>query len=66
MLARIPGREADGKKSMYIVDSKTRSRMMSGIKGKNTQPELIMRRFLHAHVFRYRMHEIQFPSETNQ
>jgi len=27
-----------------IVDSQTRSRMMSGIRGKNTKPELALRK----------------------
>lgn len=40
-----------------IVDTKTRSRMMSGIKSKNTKPEMIVRRFLHAQGFRYRLHD---------
>ena len=39
-----------------IVDQKTRSRMMAGIKGKNTKPELALRRALHASGFRYRLH----------
>ena len=30
--------------------------MMSGIRGKNTKPELIVRKALHAHGFRYRLH----------
>ncbi|WP_371813401.1 very short patch repair endonuclease [Ruegeria sp. HKCCA4008] len=29
---------------------------MSGIKGKNTKPELVLRRALHARGFRYRLH----------
>lgn len=40
-----------------IVDKQTRSRMMSGIKGKDTQPEMKVRRFLHERGFRYRLHE---------
>jgi DNA mismatch endonuclease (patch repair protein) len=40
-----------------ITDPVTRSRMMSGIKGKNTQPELILRRALHAKGFRFRLHD---------
>jgi DNA mismatch endonuclease, patch repair protein len=36
-----------------IVDSATRSRMMSGIRGKNTLPEVLVRRALHAHGFRF-------------
>lgn len=39
-----------------IVDRQTRSRMMAGIKGKNTKPELALRRSLHARGFRYRLH----------
>lgn len=39
-----------------IVDEETRSRMMAGIKGKNTKPELVLRRALHARGFRYRLH----------
>ena len=39
-----------------IVDQQTRSRMMSGISGKNTKPELALRRALHARGFRFRLH----------
>jgi len=39
-----------------IVDQQTRSGMMAGIKGKNTRPELALRRALHARGFRYRLH----------
>ncbi len=39
-----------------VVDPATRSRMMSGIRGKNTQPELLIRKALHARGFRYRLH----------
>jgi DNA mismatch endonuclease (patch repair protein) len=39
-----------------IVDKKTRSRMMAGIKGKNTKPELALRRALHARGFRFWLH----------
>lgn len=39
-----------------IVDQQTRSRMMSGIRGKNTKPELALRRALHARGFRFRLH----------
>ncbi len=40
-----------------IVDKKTRSRMMAGIRGKDTKPEMLVRRFLHSRGFRYRLHE---------
>ena len=39
-----------------IVDTETRSRMMSGIRGKNTRPEVTLRKGLHARGFRYRLH----------
>lgn len=39
-----------------VVSSETRSRMMSGIRGKNTKPELLVRRLLHAKGFRFRIH----------
>ena len=39
-----------------IVDKATRSRMMAGIKGRNTKPELVLRKALHARGFRYRLH----------
>jgi len=39
-----------------ITDSVTRSRMMSAIKGKNTQPELAVRKALHKQGLRYRLH----------
>jgi DNA mismatch endonuclease (patch repair protein) len=48
-----------------IVDQKTRSRMMSGIKGKNTQPELVIRRGLHARGFRFRLHAKDVPGKPD-
>lgn len=47
---------------MVDVVSKTdRARMMSGIRGKNTTPELLIRRFLHSSGFRYSLHERTLP-----
>lgn len=48
-----------------VVDNKTRSRMMSGIKGKNTIPELKIRRFLHKHGFRYGLHKDTLPGKPD-
>lgn len=39
-----------------MVDAETRSRMMAGIREKNTKPELALRRALHARGFRFRLH----------
>lgn len=41
---------------MDIVSPGVRSRMMASIRGKDTQPELTVRRYLHARGFRYRLH----------
>lgn len=38
-----------------VVDKATRSRMMSGIRGRDTKPELRVRRYLHAAGFRFRL-----------
>lgn len=38
------------------MDRATRSRMMSGIRGKNTKPELAVRSFLHRAGLRFRLH----------
>lgn len=39
-----------------VVDKKTRSRMMSGIRGKNTKPEILIRSLLHQRGYRFRLH----------
>lgn len=48
-----------------IVSPSVRSRMMSGIKGKNTRPELIIRKALHARGFRYRLHAANIPGKPD-
>ena len=48
-----------------IVDPGTRSRMMSGIRGRDTQPELLVRRYLHAHGYRYRLHVRDLPGKPD-
>jgi len=44
-----------------VVDQKTRSRMMSGIRGKDTKPEKIFRRAIFAAGFRFRLHRKCLP-----
>jgi len=39
--------------------------MMSGIKGKNTRPELLVRKFLHAQGYRYRLHRKELPGKPD-
>lgn len=48
-----------------IVDKKTRSRMMAGIRGKNTKPELEVRRYLHRSGLRYRLHDRNLPGKPD-
>ncbi|MFK3797916.1 very short patch repair endonuclease [Pseudomonas sp. NPDC088444] len=48
-----------------IVDMATRSRMMSGIKGKNTSPEVLIRKALHARGFRFRIHVSDLPGKPD-
>lgn len=40
---------------MDVVDRATRSRMMSGIRGKDTKPELVVRSYLHRAGLRFRL-----------
>lgn len=44
-----------------IVDPATRSRMMSGIGGRNTKPEIVVRKALFAAGFRFRLHRKDLP-----
>lgn len=48
-----------------IVDQATRSRMMAGIKSKNTKPELIMRKGLFARGLRFRLHMKELPGKPD-
>lgn len=40
-----------------VVSKEVRSRMMSGIRGKDTRPECLIRRALHSRGLRYRLHD---------
>ncbi|ALO14971.1 DNA mismatch endonuclease Vsr [Salinivirga cyanobacteriivorans] len=40
-----------------VHDRKTRSYNMSRIIGKNTKPEILVRKFIHAHGYRYRLYD---------
>jgi DNA mismatch endonuclease, patch repair protein len=48
-----------------VHDKKTRSYNMSRIKGKNTKPEMLVRKFLHANGFRYRLHVKDLPGKPD-
>lgn len=48
-----------------VVDKATRSRMMAGIQSKNTKPETIIRKSLHARGFRYSLHAKNLPGKPD-
>lgn len=48
-----------------VHDKKTRSYNMSQIRGKNTKPEMLVRRFLHANGFRYSLHRKDLPGKPD-
>lgn len=48
-----------------VVDSQTRSRMMAGIRSRDTKPELLVRRYLHAQGFRYRLNVRSLPGSPD-
>jgi DNA mismatch endonuclease (patch repair protein) len=48
-----------------IVSKRKRSEMMSGIKGRDTQPEVIVRSFLHRAGLRFRLHDRKLPGRPD-
>jgi DNA mismatch endonuclease (patch repair protein) len=51
---------------MSDVHSKeVRSYNMSQIKGKNTKPEILVRKFLHSKGFRFRLHDSKLPGKPD-
>ncbi len=48
-----------------VVDSETRSRMMSGIRGKDTKPEILIRKGLFSKGFRFRLHRKDLPGKPD-
>lgn len=50
---------------MDIVSKEVRSRMMSGIRGSNTAPEMKVRKLLHRNGFRYRLHQQNLPGKPD-
>lgn len=48
-----------------IVDPETRSRMMSRIRGRDTRPEVGLRRALHSRGLRFRLHDRRLPGRPD-
>ena len=50
---------------MDIVDSQRRSEMMAGIKGRDTTPEIVVRRIAHGLGFRFRLYRKDLPGRPD-
>ena len=50
---------------MDIVSKAKRSEMMSRIRGKNTLPELTVRKYLYSNGYRYRIHDVKLPGKPD-
>lgn len=48
-----------------VHNQQTRSYNMSQIKGKNTKPEMLVRKFLFAHGYRYKLHDKKLPGKPD-
>ncbi|MCM1153217.1 MAG: very short patch repair endonuclease [Muribaculum sp.] len=48
-----------------VMTTEQRSRCMSHIKSKDTKPEMIVRRYIHAHGFRYGLHNPKLPGKPD-
>jgi len=48
-----------------VHNKKTRSYNMSQIRSSNTKPEMLVRKFLHAHGFRYSLHKKTLPGKPD-
>ncbi len=48
-----------------IVDSKRRSKLMAGIRGRDTAPELTVRRIAHRIGLRFRLHRRDLPGRPD-
>lgn len=48
-----------------VHDKKTRSYNMSRIQGKDTKPELLVRKYLHSKGLRFRLHDKKLPGKPD-
>lgn len=48
-----------------VVDRATRSRMMANIRGRDTKPEVMVRRMLHKRGFRFLLHDKRLPGRPD-
>lgn len=50
---------------MDVVSKEKRSKMMSNIRGKNTKPEILMRKYLFSLGYRFRIHRKDLPGKPD-
>ncbi len=50
---------------MDIIDKEARSRLMGRIRGKDTKPEMLVRRLAHRLGFRFRLHRRDLPGSPD-
>lgn len=50
---------------MDTLDVNARSELMARIRGKNTHPEMVVRRYLYSRGLRYRLHVRQLPGKPD-
>lgn len=50
---------------MDTISASERSHVMSLVKGKNTRPEMVVRRMVHGAGFRYRLHGAKLPGKPD-
>lgn len=50
---------------MDIIDKQARSRLMGRIRGKDTKPEMVVRRIAHRLGFRFRLHRSDLPGSPD-
>src|SRR5690348_12799420 len=48
-----------------VFSKRLRSQIMAKVRSENTQPEIIVRSFLHANGFRYRIHVATLPGKPD-
>ncbi len=62
---REEGRGAKTGRAMDRLTAEERSRLMSRIRGKDTKPEMAVRRLVHGMGFRYRLHRRDLPGSPD-
>jgi len=66
LLQRSGGAVSDGRSVlMDVVSSDKRSAMMANIKGRDTRPELVVRRVAHSLGLRFRLHRRDLPGSPD-